>query len=78
LRQAGALASQTVHNPFEQRRQFAEQALAELPADQRCILEMTYLGGLTVGEIARLLAVSHEYVARQIVFGMRKLRSHAA
>jgi RNA polymerase sigma-70 factor (ECF subfamily) len=76
--QAGPIMPQTVPNVFEERRRFANLALAELPVEQRCILEMTYLGGLTVAEVASLLALSREYVASQIVFGMRKLRSLSA
>lgn len=59
---------------FRKKRHLANLALAQLPEEQRCILEMTYLGGLTVNEVANLLETSRAYAARQIVFGMRTLR----
>jgi RNA polymerase sigma-70 factor (ECF subfamily) len=68
---------ETFEEAFNGNRGLANIALAELPEEQRSILEMTYLGGLTVDEVANLVGASREYVAKQIVFGMRTLRAAA-
>jgi RNA polymerase sigma-70 factor (ECF subfamily) len=62
-------------DPFREKRRLANLALEQLPEEQRCVLEMIYMGGLNVIEAADLLQRSREYVARQIVFGMKTLRT---
>lgn len=59
---------------FKDERKRANLVLSQLPEEQRSILEMTYLGGLTVDEVADRLQVSREYVSKQILFGTRGLR----
>ena len=50
-------------------------ALATLSKEERHILTMTYLGALTVREVAHVLEVTPEYVKQQIVAAMKKLRA---
>jgi len=69
-------AVKSVADLFQSNREIANSALARLPEDQRSILEMSYLGGLNVEEIADLLGVAREYVAKQIVFAMKKMRAN--
>lgn len=64
-----------LEDPFKDKREQANLAVAQLPEEQRCVLEMTYLAGLSVDEVAGRLGVSREYVAKQIVFAMRTLRT---
>ena len=64
----------SIADTFNQKRDLANLALAELSEEQRCILEMTYLGGLTADEVAAQLAASRAYVTKQIVFGLKKLK----
>ena len=59
---------------FKDERNRANLVLSQLPEGQRSILEMTYLGGLTVDDVADRLGVSREYVSKQILFGTRTLR----
>ena len=44
--------------------------------EQQSIIGMAYLEGLTTQEIADRLGRSREYVTKQIVAGMNKLRMH--
>ena len=62
---------------FKQKRYLANLALALLSEEQRSILEMTYLGGLTPDEVGDLLNVSPQYVRQQIVQGIRKMRMNS-
>jgi RNA polymerase sigma-70 factor (ECF subfamily) len=68
-------SSNTVQDQFGKKRQVANLALARLSDEQRSILEMTYLGGLTAGEVADVLELSTEYVKEQIVIAMEKLKT---
>jgi RNA polymerase sigma-70 factor (ECF subfamily) len=65
----------TAIDPFNSERTRANSALRHLTEEQRSILEMTYFGGLTIDEVADRLDVPREYVSKQILFGMRKLRT---
>lgn len=62
-------------DPFRDKRHVANLILDRLPEEQRYILEMTYLGGLTISEVTDLLGVSREYVAKQIVSGTKTLKT---
>jgi RNA polymerase sigma factor (sigma-70 family) len=70
-------AATVVEDAFRSDRRLANLTLAGLSEEQRSILEMTYLAGLTVDEVARLVGTSREHVAKQIVFGMRVLKASA-
>jgi RNA polymerase sigma-70 factor (ECF subfamily) len=70
-----AAASHTTQDQFKHERLFAAIALARISDEQRSILEMTYLGGLTAREVAGVLELPPEYVTEQIVSAMAKLRS---
>jgi RNA polymerase sigma-70 factor (ECF subfamily) len=60
---------------FRRERLIAALAVARLSDDERSILEMTYLEGLTADEVARVMNVSREQVAAQVVSAMKQLRS---
>ena len=49
-------------------------AVARLSKEERDILEMTYLDGLTIRDVAAVLEVTTEHVKQQIVAAMKKLR----
>jgi len=49
-------------------------ATARLSKEERDILEMTYLDGLTIRDVAAVLEVTPEHVKQQIVVAMKKLR----
>ncbi len=63
---------------LNQQVQFATLAAERISEEQRCILEMTYLRGMTAAEVAGVLALSPEYVKRQIVLALRELRGAGA
>ena len=60
---------------FKHKSQLTNLALARLSKEERDILEMTYLDGLTVRDVAVVLEVTPEYVKQQIVVAMKKLRA---
>ena len=65
-------------DPYQHKRIVAVSAAAELSAEERSIIEMTYMSKLSAVEVADLLEMPTEYVRRQIVSAMRKLRAAAA
>jgi RNA polymerase sigma-70 factor (ECF subfamily) len=65
----------TIEDVFSDKRRLANLALAELSEEQRSVLEMAYLGGLTVDEVAQLLGTTRAYVAKQIAFALRTLKT---
>lgn len=67
----------TVGNASRYKRDFADSTVAQLSEGQRSILEMTYFGGLSAEEAAGVLGMSREDVAREIAFGVQKLRTSA-
>jgi len=74
-------AGPVVHSapdPYEHKRIVAVSAAAMLSGEERSIIEMTYMGQLSAVEVANLLGMSTEYVRRQIVSALRKLRSASA
>ena len=63
---------------FEQRQRAVHFICDGLTKEQDSILHMTYLGGFTAEEVAVLMDLSVEYVRRQIVAAMNKMRGRAA
>ena len=70
-----APSSGPAQDQFKHKRRIANLALARLSDEQRSILEMTYLGGLTAAETADVLELSVDYVKEQIGLAMQTLRS---
>ena len=62
-------------NLFMRKAQSPNLALARLSREEREILEMTYLDGLTLRDVAGVLEVTPEHVKQQIVAAMKKLRA---
>lgn len=54
---------------------FVSRALAELPDEQRRVLELAYFHGFTVSDIARRLGLAPGTVKSRIRLGMIKLRA---
>src|SRR5262245_51796195 len=73
LRRSGASANRA-RDIFQHRHQTEDIAVQRLPKEQRSILEMTYLDGFTVSDVAASLDVSTEYVKGQIILALKKLR----
>ena len=71
------ISSSAIRDMFKHKRCLANIALAVLSEEQRSILEMTYLGGLTPAEVGDLLSVSPQYVTQQIVQAIRKMRMNS-
>jgi RNA polymerase sigma factor (sigma-70 family) len=57
------------------RRKEVREALADLPPDQRRVLEMAYFGGMTQVEIAQQLGIPLGTVKTRTFAAMRKLRA---
>jgi RNA polymerase sigma factor (sigma-70 family) len=58
------------------RRKEVHKALAELPADQRRVLEMAYFGGMTQASIAQELGIPLGTVKTRTLAAMQKLRRY--
>lgn len=83
LRKEGRMASKTEEFRVEQEgyfpevsaeRQVPEQALAQLPSDQRHALELRYLQELPFEAIARELKKSEQNVRQLVSRGLKRLR----
>jgi RNA polymerase sigma-70 factor, ECF subfamily len=59
----------------EERRQRVERELAELPVDQRQVLEMAFFAGLTQTEIAAATGIPLGTVKTRTLLAMKKLRA---
>jgi len=57
------------------RRDVLEQALQEIPEDQRLVIERAYYHGYTREELALLLDISPEIIGKQMHRGMIKLKN---
>jgi RNA polymerase sigma-70 factor (ECF subfamily) len=74
--QAGRLLQRNAATDyFKDERLFASMAMTGISDQQRSILEMVYLGGLTAPQVADIMNVSREYVEYQIVSAMKELRA---
>ena len=74
---AERLASPELTDAEVERRDDARQirrALAELPADQRQVIELAYFGGFTHSEIAEMLELPAGTVKGRMRLGLAKLR----
>ena len=74
---AERMASSTDTESEVERREDAEQvrsALAQLPADQRQVIELAYFGGFTHSQIADILKLPAGTVKGRMRLGMTKLR----
>jgi RNA polymerase sigma factor (sigma-70 family) len=71
---ARTVAMERKRDAFKHKRKVATFAVNRLSDEQRSILEMTYLGGLTSAEVADSLDVPEQYVKEQIVLALKKLR----
>jgi len=56
------------------RRRLVQEALRQLPADQREALELAYYGGLTQSELAERLSVPLGTIKSRMFTGLRRLR----
>jgi DNA-directed RNA polymerase specialized sigma24 family protein len=70
-----AAAAEPSRDLFSHKRSFAAFALARLSDEQRSILEMTYLGGLSAAEAAAILGMPVGHVTAQLVLAAKKLRA---
>jgi RNA polymerase sigma-70 factor, ECF subfamily len=62
------------NSAISQRRQYVQQRLAELPADQREAIELAFFGGLSHSEIAETLKQPLGTVKTRVRLGMAHLR----
>jgi RNA polymerase sigma-70 factor (ECF subfamily) len=63
---------------MEEDRHRVRDALAEIPSEQRQVLELMYYGGKTQSAIARQLDLPLGTVKSRTLLGMRRLRAHLA
>lgn len=72
LRATNPSPERVVANAIQQQR--VREALAELPDEQRIVLELAYFGGLTHQQIAEKLSLPLGTAKTRIRLGMQKLR----